>query len=133
VSWNEGEVVSETEDIHPSVEVDSSINFCEELSGTKIEHDHGKAKICANCDDLARKVTRLQKKVSGLRKSKQKLHERLLNEVIHSYVLLIIYVRDHKLFWTQSPMCSVLGRYRICICIIYCIIVPIILTYLFFM
>ena len=33
VSWNEGEVVSETEDIHPSVEVDSSGNFCEEPSG----------------------------------------------------------------------------------------------------
>jgi hypothetical protein len=27
VSWNEGEVVSETEDTHPSVEVDSSVNF----------------------------------------------------------------------------------------------------------
>jgi hypothetical protein len=33
VSWNEGEVVSETEDIHPSVEVDSSGDFCEEPSG----------------------------------------------------------------------------------------------------
>ena len=74
MSWNEGEVVSETEDIHPSVEVDSPVNFCEEPSGsgTTIEDDHGKAKICANCDDLARKVTRLQKKVSWLRKSKQK-------------------------------------------------------------
>ena len=97
VSWNEGEVVSETEDIHPSVEVDSSVNFCEEPSGsgTIIEDDHGKAKICANCNDLARKV---------MRKSKQKLHERLLNEVIDSCVLLIIYVgRDHTLWWTQSP------------------------------
>lgn len=113
VSWNEGEVVSETEDIHPSVEVDSSVNFCEEPSGsgTTIEDDHGKAKICANCDDLARKVTRLQKKVSWLRKSKQKLHERLLNEVIDSCVLLIIYVETinyfglkvQYIFWTQSP------------------------------
>ncbi|CAB4001141.1 Hypothetical predicted protein [Paramuricea clavata] len=62
MSWNEGEVVSETENIHPSVEVESSVNICKEPGGTIIEHDHGKAKICANCDDLARKATRLQKK-----------------------------------------------------------------------
>ncbi|CAB3986902.1 THAP domain-containing 2-like [Paramuricea clavata] len=92
VPWNEGEVVSETEDIHPSVEVESSVNFCEEPSGsgTIIEDDHGKAKICANCDDLARKVTRLQKKVSWLRKSKQKLHERKVIPCVMLKVTILV-------------------------------------------
>ena len=136
VSWNEGEVVSETEDIHPSVEVDSSVNFCGEPSGsgTIIEDDHGKAKICANCDGLARKVTRLQKKVSWLRKSKQKLHERLLNEVIDSCVLMIIYVETINYFGlkVQCVQYWVALEYVFVLCI-YCIILPIILTYLLFM
>ena len=79
----ESEVVSETEDTQSSAEMDTSIDGFEETS-CAFDREDGKAENCQNCDKLAKKVTRLQKKVSWLKRSKQKLQESILNEVMYS-------------------------------------------------